>query len=502
MTAAPKKIQIALVLSCVAAFVMLLSNAWVADDAFITFRVVYNAVHGYGLRWNPDERVQVYTHPLWMLAHIPLYAAFGNIFLVTIGFSLLLSMLALWKLLTLPASPSHKLVLLVLPFALSKTLHDHLVSGLEAPMVIFLLAMFWRELLTRQRKTRLTFIASLAMLARLDTAVLLALPLLHVFKSGRGRGRALLAAWPLAAWFGFSLLYYGFLFPNTKYAKLNTGVDFHDYLTQGAYYVRDFASYDIFSALLGVGVLVTVCALILLKKPVCELATLNAFGIILYISYVMVVGGDFMLGRFLAAPVFMSILLLAQLGGKLAPAHMRVLACLMGVAAIVHLGTYVPRDIDAIMSHHGIADEREYYKTGNALFPPGSFIPRTEVISALRDKGEAASQEATNGVIEFSYTGVYGFYAGPQLTIIDDNALSDPLLARLPIPDPKVWRIGHFERVAPAGYLQARQTGDTSAMEEPLRSYYEALRRVTSAPLIDEDRLRTILDFQLGKLHP
>ena len=44
-----------------------LANAWVGDDAYITFRTVWNFVHGFGLTFNPDERVQAYTHPLWML---------------------------------------------------------------------------------------------------------------------------------------------------------------------------------------------------------------------------------------------------------------------------------------------------------------------------------------------------------------------------------------------------------------------------------------------------
>src|SRR5687768_16592700 len=42
-----------------------LANAWLGDDAYITFRVVWNFLHGYGLTFNPDERVQAYTHPLW-----------------------------------------------------------------------------------------------------------------------------------------------------------------------------------------------------------------------------------------------------------------------------------------------------------------------------------------------------------------------------------------------------------------------------------------------------
>src|SRR5664280_151358 len=45
----------------------ILANAWIVDDAYITFRSIWNVHHGFGLRWNPSERVQTYTHPLWML---------------------------------------------------------------------------------------------------------------------------------------------------------------------------------------------------------------------------------------------------------------------------------------------------------------------------------------------------------------------------------------------------------------------------------------------------
>ena len=41
--------------------------AWLGDDAFITLRSVENWVTGNGMRWNADERVQTFTHPLWMM---------------------------------------------------------------------------------------------------------------------------------------------------------------------------------------------------------------------------------------------------------------------------------------------------------------------------------------------------------------------------------------------------------------------------------------------------
>ena len=42
-------------------------NRWVCDDAFITFRYVQNLLGGNGLVYNVGERVEGYTHFLWLL---------------------------------------------------------------------------------------------------------------------------------------------------------------------------------------------------------------------------------------------------------------------------------------------------------------------------------------------------------------------------------------------------------------------------------------------------
>ena len=49
-------------------------TAWMCDDAYITLRTVDNFVSGFGPRWNVGERVQAYTHPLWMfMLALPYY---------------------------------------------------------------------------------------------------------------------------------------------------------------------------------------------------------------------------------------------------------------------------------------------------------------------------------------------------------------------------------------------------------------------------------------------
>ena len=45
---------------------VILQNAWLCDDAFITYRTADNLINGHGLTWNAGERVQTYTNPLWL----------------------------------------------------------------------------------------------------------------------------------------------------------------------------------------------------------------------------------------------------------------------------------------------------------------------------------------------------------------------------------------------------------------------------------------------------
>ena len=67
---------------------LILAPAWVCDDAFITMRTVDNAVNGFGLRWNVAERVQTYTHPLWMMSLVPAYWLIRDAYITLIVLSL------------------------------------------------------------------------------------------------------------------------------------------------------------------------------------------------------------------------------------------------------------------------------------------------------------------------------------------------------------------------------------------------------------------------------
>ena len=103
---------------------------------------------------------------------------------------------------------------------------------------------------------------------------------------------------PLAAWTIFSLVYYGFPWPNTAYAKLNTGIDRADLALQGFRYLYVAILQDAITPLIIVAALAVTC-----------FGTLHAayrfvgLGMAANLIYVVAVGGDFLLGRFLVVLV-------------------------------------------------------------------------------------------------------------------------------------------------------------------------------------------------------
>jgi arabinofuranosyltransferase len=93
--------------------------------------------------------------------------------------------------------------------------------------------------------------------------------------------------------------------------------------------------------------------------------------------------------------------------------------------------------------------------------------------------------------------GFFGYAAGPSVHIIDSWALGDPLLARLPAD--AAWRIGHFRRRVPEGYVQTVQTGRNVIRDQDVAMYYEKIRIITEDPIWSWRRLRTILEMNLGR---
>jgi arabinofuranosyltransferase len=92
--------------------------------------------------------------------------------------------------------------------------------------------------------------------------------------------------------------------------------------------------------------------------------------------------------------------------------------------------------------------------------------------------------------------GYYGFVAGPHVYIVDQLGLCDPLLARLPAQRP--WRIGHFERSVPDGYVETLESGHNRFVDPHLALYDDKLRIATRGNLWDPQRLIEIWKLNTG----
>jgi arabinofuranosyltransferase len=85
--------------------------------------------------------------------------------------------------------------------------------------------------------------------------------------------------------------------------------------------------------------------------------------------------------------------------------------------------------------------------------------------------------------------------------IADKYALADPLLARLPpsIELDLYWRVGHFKRRLPDGYLETASTGQNKITEKNVAIYYDKLALVTRGPFLDVNRWQEIWNLNTGQ---
>src|SRR3990172_2306461 len=128
-------------------FVLLLSfviyrNAWLCDDAYITFRTVYNFVNGYGLTWNIVERVQVYTNPLWMFLISGLYFVTNEIYYTSIVLSIAITFVTALLIAFKITPNTSTAVVSLITLTFSKAFIDYSTSGLENPLTFFILSLY------------------------------------------------------------------------------------------------------------------------------------------------------------------------------------------------------------------------------------------------------------------------------------------------------------------------------------------------------------------------
>lgn len=475
--------------------------AWVGDDAYITLRTVENFIHGHGLVWNLGERVQVYTHPLWLFLLTGVRLLTGESYFGTIALSWGLTLASAALLVRLAGHGAAAAAVAALLLG-SRSFLDYGVCGLENPLSFVLLAAL-AGVATSNAEPRLRWrwtvlLAALAATNRLDLG-LLCTPLLLANWRGRTFGdwllQTALGMTPLLAWLLFATVYYGSPFPITALAKAtNLGVPAFDLWRQGLYFFEFTWTHDPLTLLtIGAGTCLGLVCGPAGSRPL-------ALGMVLYCAYIVAVGGDFMGGRFFTPPFVVAVAILARIlgQGRAWPA-VATLATATVATLLPGLPDWTHRpasDAAPEPDYHGIADERRVYYAQQGLLSPQRSVPEPGVLTRnLRAVGRERPLVMIYGV-----AGRYPFEAGELLHVVD-HCLLDPLLMRLPVPNPQSWRIGHFVRAMPEGYLESLAQDRPLVHHAGLARYHAALKPVIDVrvPLFAPERLQALWDLWTGK---
>jgi hypothetical protein len=412
-----------------------LRRAWVCDDIFISLRYIQNLFQGDGLVFNAGERVEGYTHFLWVMILATLHRFGADLvwlakYLSIGAFALIL--ITLWKRTTRRAGTSWGVPIAAVVLSLHMDMQIHASGGLET--MPFTLVLLWGVLCTARRRHRWDLAAAvyaIATLLRPEGALYTAAAGLFILWRSR--------SWRPVLRFGalwlilvvpsevFRLAYFGDPLPNTFYAKSGAGANWSQGWLYTSLYFRIYAV-----LLLGVVAMVVVTLRSRFGRRAApdspgtanmDVALLASMHVVLNLLYVTRLGGGFMFARFLIpmTPLLMLILEDASASFRRRSVEWGVLIVMVAgilVARVVHQEMLPGRD-----RVHGIVNEANYYPEDylDTLRRQGEVLGRT-----LR--GTDAGVGLLSGQDAMAYFGNLPYALEP-------NGLTDRLLARKPIAE-------------------------------------------------------------------
>jgi len=310
----------------------------------------------------------------------------------------------------------------------------------------------------------------------------------------------LLGFLPFIVWEIFSIIYYGFPFPNTAYAKLLylSNITQMDLFEQGYLYFLDSLRLDpitLFAILLGLITAITIGTI--KEKSV-------AIGGGLYLFYVLYIGGDNMSGRFFTSVLIISVILLNRYWSNIR--QIEGLTLLMFILFFGFLSPLPTMSIEEspipiIRMETGATDVKRWlFSTASLVNDKRDTVqPYHEWVFLGKEMNNEAKKGAEN-VFVLGGTGYAGYFSGPNVIIIDQFGLSDAFLAHLPpVIDKATWRPAHLLRPIPDGYIESVKSGDNKITDPSLSEYYDKLILITRGPIWDWDRFITIYKMNTGQ---
>lgn len=494
---------------------MMLALAWLSDDAYHSFVMSRNLANGYGFVYNLDDRVLVATSPLFTAIVGVFFYFLRNMYVVGILMGIITSSIALYFMLFKLEFDFKKIIFLVFSLASSYTYITYTTSGLENSLLHLLaILIFYVTFFVKDQKLRykaMMYLYSSLILTRYDAALIF-LPLMIVeFLMNKNLNFkfkitwAILGALPFVIWSLFSLWYYGLLFPNTAYAKLNSNYALLEYMYKGlSYYLITFISDPISMIILFVAIVVG----IFIEKDIYKKSII--LGVALYSIYIIRIGGDFMVGRFFST-IFLISLIYILSTNFVNRLNIKKISIVLMAVTFIYLNN-IQRSLIINIQHSGkhaitdALDERQaYYDHTGLILNVSSYLTSGKLLVMNKwDEwmGDRVIKDIAinrNVAVDSFAPGIAAYKYIEQIHMWDDIALGDAFLTRMkPIVD-ETWRVGHIQRVIPEGYIETLEYGENVIQDKKIAEYYEIMKVIIKGDLFDLDRLALIIDFNLGK---
>ncbi|MBQ7463881.1 MAG: hypothetical protein IJS86_03370 [Lachnospiraceae bacterium] len=483
---------------------------WQSDDSYHGYVMVKHLLEGNGFVYNIGERVCATTSPLYTLSVAIPYLFTREMFFTSLFLDVFYTAIAYyifaWKFCRSKTQVLYGFLALIG----SKAFLSYTTSGLENSLLFLLSALFLYQYLSRERfdKKHLLLLAltfSLIALSRMDLTLMFIPMIVYIFllkrqdaSFGAAVGITFTGLSPFIIWEIFSVLYFGFPFPNTAYVKIGTGISGIEYIKHGfLYYMYTIINDPVVLLVPFVFIIIT----IMVRKPK---YLLTAAGIALYGLYILRIGGDFMMGRHFTVMLFVSVLAFTDMSNReKAPKSFFEGVILFSVILSFTAGTSIGSQY--LYGHKfssSISDERENYSNTTGFYNNIVSCIKTGRLCVEDTWNNEATDELRNmnvpgGIIE-NAAGILVYY-NSDLYLNDTYCLGDPLLSKLPaVYDPN-WRVGHLKRAVPEGYRESIWQGKNLIEDPSLHEFYDKILLITRGDILDPERIQAVIDMNLGR---
>lgn len=505
-------------------FFVLIKNSWIADDAFVGLRQVEQFFAGNGLRWNPHERIQLFSSILGMGVLLLTRIITADPFLITAIGALLFNSLILFTLWRIFPNAKQWCTAVLLLLA-SKSYMDFSWSGLHNYVGHYLLALYWlywTKFFASPSNSRnylvLFALAGVSPLFRHDFVLFTWLPcayllLRHQFGSKIKIQAISLMVVPIMLWTLFSLVYFGLLLPQAAYLKLGTGLPRTQLLSYGAAHYSYMITRDLIT-LLVIGMAVW----LLSKGKVYQ--RIFAIVICANLFYILYSGSTYMGGRFFTYAYFLAVLVVVS-NWELLLIKLKIgstsvnnyISCYgLGTIAVLWAALYPhspvtePLVYEAKEIYQGISDERSGYHEGSGVLAYIDYLRGNEQyypVNLAIEIGVVISKSELP-VFHFCNSGMIPYKAHLDQKFIELYGLSDVFQIFMPVVPTTggLSRPAHNIRAIPAGYLESVAT-DTAVIEnEEFNKFYQKIRLATqSEELFTVERLKAIFALNFTFSH-